>query len=210
MHAPVENIQGTLPKALVPVLFAVADDAAVDLVDLLEPAVLHQRAQDFAANAARAIRDHRLVLQVVVLAGFDLPDEVVSGAHIRHDGVFELADLRLHGVAPVEEDNLVAALLYQLVHFLRLQVHAAADHAVFVHLQLVRGAEGHDLVTHLHGQAREVVRRARGPLEFHLLEAGEFAGTAHVLLAAGQRAADGAVDAVLADEDAPLQLQLFA
>src|SRR5699024_10374951 len=193
-----------------PVLLAVADDAAVDLVDLLKAAVLHQRAEHLTPDPAGAVADDRLVLHPVVLAALQFLDEVVGGLHIRDDGVLEPADFGLHRVTPIEEDDVVAALLDQLVDLFRLQVGSSPNDAVLVDLQLTRRAEGDDLVAHLDGQAREVLRPALRPLELHALEAGVFAGAARVLLAGMQGATDGAVDAVFGDKDAPGQSEAVA
>ena len=43
VHALVKDIHGAFPQAIIAVLFAVAHDAAVDLINLFEAAVLHQR-----------------------------------------------------------------------------------------------------------------------------------------------------------------------
>ena len=60
------------------------------------------------------------------------------------------------GVAAVEEDDVIAALLDELVHGTRRQVGAAADDTGRVHTQFAGGAETHDLIAHFHRQAREV------------------------------------------------------
>ena len=43
VHALVKDIHGAFPQAIIAVLFAIAHDAAIDLVDLFEATVLHQR-----------------------------------------------------------------------------------------------------------------------------------------------------------------------
>lgn len=210
VHALVKDIHGAFPQAIIAVLFAVAHDATIDLVDLLEATVLHQRGQDLAANATGAIRHHRLILHPVILAGFDFLDEVMRGFHIGHDGIFKLANLCFHGVAAVKEDDLLATFFYQLIYLFWLEVHAAADDAVFIHLQLTRRAKGHDFIAHLDRKAREVIRAALGPLKLHALKAGVFLGLADVALTGFHIAANGAVDAVLGNEDAPLEPQGLA
>ena len=74
--AVVEDVQRALPEPVVAVRLAVRRDAAVELVDLLEAAVLHQRGQHLAADAAGAVRDDRLVLEVVVGAAVERRDEL--------------------------------------------------------------------------------------------------------------------------------------
>src|SRR5699024_4811575 len=54
VHALVEDIEGTVPVAGGAEGLTVADDAAVELIDLFETAVLHQHGQDLAADSARA------------------------------------------------------------------------------------------------------------------------------------------------------------
>ena len=89
-------------------------------------------------------------------------------------------------------------------------MHAAANDAVLVHLQLVGSTESHNLVACLHGQAGEVLRATLGPLELHVLEAGVLAGFLGVRLDRVDFAAEGAVNAVLGNEDAPAQAELLA
>ena len=89
-------------------------------------------------------------------------------------------------------------------------MHAAANDAVLIHLQLVGSTESHNLVACLHGQAGEVLRATLGPLELHVLEAGVLAGFLGVRLDRVDFAAEGAVNAVLGNEDAPAQAELLA
>ncbi len=205
VHALVKDIHGAFPQAIIAVLFAVAHDSTIDLVDLFKATVLHQRGQDLAANTPGAVRHHRLIFHPVVLAGLNFFDEVMRGFHIGHDGIFKLANLRFHGVAAVKEDDFLATFFYQLIYFFWLEVHAATDDAVLIHLQLARRAKGHDFIAYLDRKAREVIRSALGPLELHSLKAWVFLGLADVALAGFHIATYGAVDAVLGDEDAPLE-----
>ena len=134
----------------------------------------------------------------------------MRGFHIGHDGIFKLANLCFHGVAAVKEDDLLATFFYQLIYLFGLEVHAAADDAVFIHLQLARRAKGHDFIAHLDRKAREVIRAALGPLKLHALKTGVFLGLADVALTGFHIAANGAVDAVLGNKDAPLEPQGLA
>ena len=210
VHALVKDIHGAFPQAIVAVLFAVAHDATIDLIDLFEATVLHQRGQDLAANATGAVRHHRLILHPVILAGLDFLDEIMRGFHIGHDGIFELANLRFHGVAAVKEDDLLATFFYQLIYLFWLEVHAAANDAVFIDLQLARRAKGHDFIAHLDRKPWEVIRATLGPLKLHSLKAWVFLGLADVALAGFHIATNGAVNAVLGNEDAPLEPQGLA
>ena len=89
-------------------------------------------------------------------------------------------------------------------------MHAAANDAVLVHLQLVGSAESHNLVASLYGQAGEVLRATLGPLELHILEARVLAGFLGVRLDRVNLAAEGAINAVLGNQDAPAQAELLA
>ena len=146
MHALIEHVERALPQGLIAVLFAVAHNTAVDLVDLFESAVFHEGGEDFASNTAGAVGDDGFIFQIVILTGFDLADKVVGGAHIGHHGVLELTDFGLECVASVEEDDFIAAFFHELVHLFGFEVHAAADHAVFVYFELVGSAERHDFI----------------------------------------------------------------
>ena len=171
------------------------------------------------------------MLDVVERARLDLLDEAVRGAHIGHHGALEAADLGLPRVAPVEEDDLVAAFCDQLVHRARAEVGAATDHTRGIDLRLFGNAEGHELIAHLDAELREIgnalprhaailalehvglggdVAGAVAPLHVESLERRVFAGQAKVALARIDLAADGAVDAVLRDDDAAAQPERLA
>src|SRR5699024_1364082 len=205
VHALVEDIEGAVPVAGGAEGLAVADDAAVELIDLFETAVLHQHGQDLAADSARAVGDHRLVLEIVVFAGFDLGDEIAGGIRIGDDGVAELPDLRFHRVAAIEEDDVIAAFVEELVQRSRLEVLPSALDAVVGHRDLIGGAEGDELVTDLHAQAREVVALPVGPLDIGLLERGVGLRGPHVLLDVEDVSAHRRVDAVLRHDDAAFE-----
>lgn len=150
VHAAVKHIQGAFLQPVVAKLLAVPQDAAIDLVHLGKPAIDHQRGQNLATDTTGAVRNHGLVLQVVVLAGVQLGNKIVGGAHVRHHRAFESADLGLHGIAAVEEDHLVAALGNQFVDLGRGEVDAAADHAFRIDLQFPWRPERNDLIAHFH------------------------------------------------------------
>src|ERR1017187_7788792 len=54
VHAGIKEIERTLPQTLVAESLAVANDAAVDLVHLVEAPAPHHRRQDLATDAAGA------------------------------------------------------------------------------------------------------------------------------------------------------------
>lgn len=213
VHSLVEHVERAFPQALVLEGFAVADDAAVHLVDLFEAAVDHEGAEDLAADAAGAVGDDGLVLEVVVLARVEFLDEVVGGVDVGHDGVLEFADLGFKGVAAVKEHHFLAAGFLggnEFVQLLRLEVGAAAHHAVLIDLQFSGGAEADDFLAGLHAQAGEVVAGAVGPFDVHVLEAGVLTCGLQILFEVLDVTANRGVDAVLGDDDAPLEAQLLA
>ncbi len=207
-HALVEDVERTVPQAGVAVLFAVANDAAVELVDLAESAAAHKRGEHFAADAARAVGDDGNVLEVVVLAAVEFGDEVTSGVDIRNNRIGELADRSLDGVAAVKEGHVFAG--HEFMQLFGAQLCAAADHTVFVNLKLTGSAEADDLVAHLHAELREVVALAFAPLEVDVLERRILARFAHIPLNVFELAADGAIHAVFGEDDATAEPEELA
>ena len=134
----------------------------------------------------------------------------MGGAHIGHYGVLELTDFGLECVASIEEDDFIAAFFHKLVYLFGFEVHATADHAVFVYLKLVGSAKRHDFIACFDRQTREVFGTALRPFEFHVLEAGVLAGLFGVRLNRADFAAERAVNAVFGNEDAPAQTELLA
>ena len=134
----------------------------------------------------------------------------MGGANIGHHSVLELTDFSLECVTSVEEDDFIAAFFYKFVHLFGFEVHAAADHAVFVYFELVGSAERHDFIARFDRQTGEVFGTALRPFEFHVLEAGVLAGLFGVRLNRADFAAERAVNAVFGNEDAPAQTELLA
>jgi len=199
-HAFVEDVERPVPQAGVPELLAVANDAAVELVDLAESATAHEGGEHFAADAAGAIGDDGGVLEVVVLATVEFGDKVAGGVNIRNDRVGEFADRCLDGVAAVKEGDVFAG--HKFVQLFGAQLGAAAHHTVFINLQLPWGTKADDLVAHLHAQARKVAADALAPLEVDVFEGRVFACLAHVALHIFEFSADGAVHAIFGEDDA--------
>ena len=145
---------------------------------------------------------------MVVLAALQFRDEVGRGLRLGDDGALEPSDPCLECVAAVEEHDVVT-LRDELVDLVWRQMRSTTDDAVVVDLDLLRATEGDDLRAHLHFEPREVLAGAFGPLEVDVLELGEFACRADVFLDRLQGSADGAVDAVGGNEDAPGQSPPF-
>lgn len=207
-HALIEDVERAFPQAIVAVFFAVFHDAAVHLIDLLEPTVLHKRRQDFTAYAAGTVGNHFLAFQVVVFAAFQLSYKVFAGTSIWDDRVFELTYGRFVSIATVEEHDVVAIFFYQFVYLLRLEVRTAADDAFDVYLEFIGSTEADDFITDLHLQLREMVAAAITPFELCVGEV--LLGFFDVLLQIVHIAADRAIDAVLGDKDTTFEVQLFA
>src|SRR5699024_288184 len=205
VHALVEDIEGTVPVTGGAEGLAVADDAAIELIDLFETAVLHQHGQDLAADSARTVGDDWLVLEIVVFAGFDLGDEVAGGVRVGNDGVPELSDLGLHRVAAVEEDDVITALIEEFVQRSRLEVLPSALDTVVGHLDLIGGAEGDELRADLHAQTRAVIALSVGPFDIGVLERSVGLRSAHVLFDVEDVSAHCRVDAVLRHDDATFE-----
>ena len=138
---------------------------------LLKTAVNHGRRENLAANAAGAVGDDWLLFEVVVLAAFELTDEIVGGIGLGHDGVLELADFGLKSVAAVEKDHLVATLLDQFVDLGGLQVLAAVGYARLIDLDLIWAGKSHQFFAGFHAQPRKIFAGALRPLEIDLSEA---------------------------------------
>src|SRR5690554_851100 len=207
-HPPVEDVERALPETGVSELLAIPGDAAVELIDLVETTVQHQARQHFTADAAGAVGDNRLVLEVVVGAAVQLGDELTGVADRGNHGIREPSDLGFEGVATVEEGDVF--LCDQFVQLLRGEPGAAADDPVLVDLQFAGSAEADQFVAHPHAETGEVVAATVTPLHVEVLERGVFARLAQVLLHIVELTADGAVDAVLRDEDAPTQPERLA
>src|SRR5690606_15275420 len=179
-HPPVEDVERPLPQAGIAELLSVAGDAAVELVDLAEPTLDHQAREHLAADAAGAVCDDRLVLEVVVCAAVQLGDELTGVADRRDHSIREPADFRLERVTPVEEGDLLLGA--QFVQLLRAQPNATADYAVLIDLELAGRTEADELVANADAQSWEIVAAAIAPLAVEVLERGILARLSQVLL----------------------------
>ena len=62
VHSRVKEVERAFPQALIGEDFAVANDAAVELVDLVKAPILHHRRQHFATHATRAVGNYGSIL----------------------------------------------------------------------------------------------------------------------------------------------------
>ena len=199
-HALIEDVERSVPQPRVAILFTVANDAAVELVDLAESATAHEGGEHFTADPARAVRDNGRVLEVVVLATVEFGDEVAGGVNIRNYRIGELANRRFDGIAAVEEGDIFAG--NKLVELFGAELGAAAADTVLIDLQLTGGTEADDLIAHLHAQTGKVVAFALAPLEVDVFERGVLTRLAHIALYIFQLTADSAIHAVFGEDDA--------
>ena len=172
--------------------------------------------EHLAADAAGAVGDDRLVLEVVVLAAVELGHEVAGRGDVRDHRIPESPDLRLETVAAVEEDDVVAAV-DERVDARAAAVSCRRRRHRARRPQFAGSAEADDLVAHLHDQLREVDAPALvvepgalAPLDVEVLERRVVLRLAQVPLHRAEFAADGAVQSVLRDQDAPAQPERLA
>ena len=146
----VEDIERAFPQTFVLECFSVANNSTIDLVHLIESAVLHDERQDFAANAAGAVGDDWSVLEVVVLATFEFCHEIRSLADVGYDCVLESTYTGFELVAAVEEDDIVTSLLDECMHFGRSEMRPPADDSVRIKNNLVGHAKRDNFIPHAH------------------------------------------------------------
>lgn len=101
--SPVEDVERSLPQALISGVLAIANNPTVELIDLLESTSSHERRQHFTTNAPRAVGDDGHVLEVVKSSAVKLPDEVPRGSHVGNNRTPKSPNLCLESVASVKE-----------------------------------------------------------------------------------------------------------
>ena len=156
-HSTIEGVERALPKCVIAIFLSVTHDAAIDLVHLFKATLDHNGRQNFATNSTSAICNDRFIFQVIVFAGFDLRYKVTSVRDIRDDGIFKFADLGLIAIATIEEENLIAALFNQLIYFVRLEVLAAVNDALFINFDFNGKSKINELFLDLYFEAGEFI-----------------------------------------------------
>ena len=134
---------------------------------------------------------------MVVLAGFDFSNKLAGMLDVRNDRILKLADLRFIAIAAIEEQYVIAALFYQLVNFIRLQVLSAVDDAFLIYFDIKMGTEINKLFFYLDGKAGKIGAGTLGPLEINPLKTRVFLGGAHIFLEVRHIAAESSIDTVL-------------
>ena len=129
-------------------LARVVNDAAVELVYVLEAVVLEVGRGFLAANASGTVEQQWLVLLAFELVE-NLRELLAEGLGFRQDGAFEVANFGLVVVAHIDQNGLTR--IHQRIPFRRVQMTAHIGHVVVVHGQAIR----YDLAPHLDGQLVE-------------------------------------------------------
>ena len=153
----IKDIQRSLPEAFVSKLFAVSNNATINLVDLFESAVFHDHGQHFTTNAARAIRNNWFVFEVVVFPALNFGNKIWCCLNIGDDCIFESADACLVCASAVKENNVVSAFGNELVDLGRLEVHATANDSIFIDLDFFGHTKRHYLVAHAYFNSRKII-----------------------------------------------------
>jgi hypothetical protein len=200
-EAFVKDEERTLPQTALAILLCVAHDSTVDLVDLGESPCRHDCAEDLTAHSTGAVGHDRSLLQVVVDATVEDPYEVSRRLRVRDDGITKSPNCGLEGVATIEKDHVVTAVLHQFMHLARTEVDTSPDDAALVDLEFSGRAEGDDLVTYPYSQSWKVATRAIGPFHVEVGETGVAFGGRNIALESGHRPTQCRVDAVVRDED---------
>jgi len=176
----IKDIQRSLPEAFVSKLFAVANNATINLVDLFESAVFHNHGQHFTTNAAGAIRNNWFVFEVVIFPALNFGNKIWCCLNIGDDCIFKSADACFVCTSAVEENNVVSAFGNELVDLGRLEVHAAANDSIFIDLDFLRNTKRHYLVAHANFDSWKIIADAIRPLEVDGLESRKLFGDAHI------------------------------
>ena len=136
-HTVIKHPQAAFPESIVTICLAILYDTAIDLIYVGKAAFFHHSRYHFAADAARTVGDHFLVLDIIVFVALELGYEVARRIGIWHDRVLELANSCFVFVATVEEHDVITILLHKFVHLLRFEMDSAANHTVLVDIELI-------------------------------------------------------------------------
>lgn len=206
----VEDVERPFPQTFVAVLLGIANNSAFNLVHLLEATVLHDCREDFATNSARAIRNNRFSLEVVVLSTFKFANKIWCDASVRNNSVLKSTDPRFEGISSIKEHHVVATFFHQGVHFARAEMSAATNDAVFIYFYFFRNPERDNLVANTNAESWEIIAEPLAPFEVDVLESFKLACLAYIQLHVHEAPTNGAVDAIFGNDDAALEIQLFA
>jgi len=204
VHSVVKDIERAFPEAVVTESFTVADNATIELVNLFEATLDHERTQHLTTHPSRAVGHHWLFLEVVVLATVEFFNKVMGSSDIGNNRALESTDLGLVGVAAIEEDNLIALGLNKLVQLLGLKVNPATNDSVFVYAQVIGRAEGNNFISNFDLESWKIVAGTFGPLELGFLKGQVLLGGFDVLLDCHHVPTQGSINSVVRDQDTSL------
>jgi len=87
---------------------------------------------------------------------------------------------------------------------------AATNDAVFIYFYFFRNPERDDLVANTNAESWEIIAEPLAPFEVDVLEGFKLACLAYIQLHVHEAPTNGAVDAIFGNDDAALEIQLFA
>ena len=180
------------------------------MIDLREAALTHEHREHLATHTARAVGDDRAILEVVECAAVEERYEVTRGLDIGYDRAGETPDLRLDLIAPVEEDDVVAAFGNEAVDALRIESFATSDDAIRVDIEFIGRTECDDFRADPNDQLREVVSDTFRPFDVDISECRVFTQSSDVAFDAAQFAADCRIDTVRGHNDPSAKIERFA
>ena len=129
---------------------------------------------------------------------------------VGHNGVLEATNFGLKGIATVEKDHIATSGLYEIIDLSGGEVWPTIDYTRLINVEILRRAEGNQLVAHADRETWKIIAGAFGPFEVGVLEARPLSRGADVLLHRAEWSANGSVDAVLGDNDSTLETQAVA
>ena len=121
--------------------------------------------------------------------------------HIRHHRILKLTDLGFHRIPPIKKHHIIAAIRNQLVHLLRLQMHAPTNNTMLIHLQLLRRPKRHNLIPNLHRQLRKIIGTTSRPLKLRILKPRILPKLPHIPLTILHVTPQSAIDTMLRNQN---------
>ncbi len=182
-------------------LLAVANDAAIELIDFLEAFLEHPRGELFAADAAGAVGEDALAFELLAVG--ENPSRKIAEALERgQERALEMAELALVVIAAVEKDDII--LLNRLAPLFGRKVPAG----FLVDRGAERDAHRDDLVAHL--DAEPLKDMPLDHIDFELNFGEDRTERFHVRLACLSGAAHRPIDSLCRDDDPPPQAKFLA
>src|SRR5699024_8915954 len=159
-HAIVKDIKRAFPQTVVTERFTITHNAPIYLVELLESTICHQNRQRFTTYSTGAIRNDRLVFEMVVFSGFQFSYEITGRGGIRYHGIFKFTDLSFKSIATIKKRHRVTlcfTLSYQFIDFLRAQMLCGTQHLIAVlHLNFIGTVKSNEFWLHFDTESWEI------------------------------------------------------